>query len=75
MPFTKLNPVVTVKSKYVPDVIRIYKYKKDGTKRFFFNPELNGKRLTNTMFVRLWEAEDVSKKTLEGIRKGTIVAK
>jgi len=44
--------------------VEIEKFRKEGTKREFFTPSIDGKRLTRTMFCRLYEAENFAKQVV-----------
>jgi len=56
--FTKLYKAMTVSNKWDVKKINIYKFQKEGTKRYFFSIEDEaGNRLTNTMFARLYDAK------------------
>lgn len=55
--FTKISRSSKLKCRKTGDVVEVYKYVKDGTKRVFFTPELNGKRLSKTMYARLGSCE------------------
>lgn len=57
--FIRLHTVKSYKKK--GRQIRYVKYRKHGTKTEFFNPEVDGKRLTPVMYARLWEAESTVK--------------
>ncbi len=60
--FTKLYKALTLNVQVGQNVVpvEIFKVVKDGTKREFFSPEINGKRFTKTMFARMSEAERIS---------------
>lgn len=45
--------------------IHIVKISKVGTKKVFFTPEIEGKRLTTTLFARLYDARDLAKQFLK----------
>lgn len=43
----------------------IYKYRKQGTKKEFFAPELeDGRRISSTLFARMYDAEKLAKRYL-----------
>lgn len=56
-----------VSSKICKDDIKVdvVKYQKNGTKRTFWTPEIDSKRITKTMFSSLWEAENTARKFIE----------
>lgn len=62
--FIKLHIVTKIKSSKTDEVVEIYKFRKEGTKREFFVPEVNGKRITTTLWNRLYDAENLAKKYL-----------
>lgn len=62
--FTKLNLASKIRNQNTNEVVSIFKFQKDGTKSFFFAPEVNEKRITKTMFTRLYGAEDLAKQYL-----------
>lgn len=62
MSFTKMNPVTKLKKGN--EEVTIFKFKKDGTRRSFFAPEVNEKRINSTMFARLYDAENLAKRYL-----------
>lgn len=45
--------------------VDVFKFKKEGTKREFFTPVYNEKRLTSTMFSRKYAPENYAKKFIE----------
>ena len=47
------------------ETVFIYKFKKVGTERVFFAPEINGKRINNTMYARLYDATTLGKNFLK----------
>ena len=59
--FTKIATpeVITDNSKTV--MVEICKFKKNGSSREFFAPEIGGKRLTRTMFARKYDAIRLAK--------------
>ena len=58
--FEKISKKTTYKNN-VEKVI-IFKYRKQGTKKEFFAPELeNGKRLNSTMYSKMYDAEKLAK--------------
>lgn len=62
--FTKLNLVSKIKNSNTGEIVEIYKFRKDGTKREFFAPEFEGKKLTSTLWARLYDAEKLAKQFL-----------
>ena len=59
--FTQLNKVetrVNVKRTIKVDIV---KFRKDGTKREFFVPMFEGKRLNKTLFARKYDAVNLAK--------------
>lgn len=59
--FTTLKKTTNIKNPKTKESVLISKVQKDGTKRTFFKIEKEGKLITRTMFVRLWEAERFAK--------------
>lgn len=59
--FTKLNTVKNIVNYKTNEVVTISKFQKDGTKRTFFVPEVNGKRINSTLFAKLSNAEQLAK--------------
>lgn len=56
------NKVQTTKTITLGDVkVEVNKFNKIGTKRHFWTPELNGQRITRTMFSNLGQAEKFTK--------------
>jgi hypothetical protein len=47
----------------------VYKFVKDGTMKAFFAPEIGGKRITSTMFARLYDAENLARSYLASSKK------
>ena len=64
--FTKIATVETLKVVTGDNTVNVVieKFRKEGTKREFFTPSIDGKRITRTMFARLYEAESFAKKVL-----------
>lgn len=62
--FTKLNLVQKIKNSKTNEIVEIYKFQKDGTKRVFFAPLFNDKQITPTLFARLYDAETLAKRFL-----------
>ena len=58
--FEKLNIARTITGKGKTAII--YKFKKCGTERIFFAPEIDGNRINSTMYARLYDAESVSRR-------------
>jgi DNA-binding transcriptional regulator GbsR (MarR family) len=63
--FTKLN--VASKIKKGDNLVTIFKVKKEGTRRIFFSAEYNDKKITSTMFARLYDAENLAKAYLNHV--------
>ena len=63
--YTTLYIASTVTNPVTNEIVKIYKVKKEGTKRTFFKPvvEKDGKELliTRTLWATLWEAEKLTK--------------
>ena len=59
--YTKLGVASKITNQKTGEVVQCVKYRKDGTKRVFFAPECNGKRLTTTLWARLADAEKVAR--------------
>lgn len=52
--FTAIGTVKTIKRKEI--TINIVKYQKNNTSSVFFAPEIDGKRLTRTLWARKYDA-------------------
>jgi len=63
--FTKISKALTLSNNGVK--IEIFKYKKDGTKRYFWTPEKDGKRLTSIMFSTLSECRNLTSNYLRSL--------
>ncbi|KPE49751.1 hypothetical protein [Chryseobacterium indologenes] len=63
--YTKLKKTISLKSAKTGEVVDIFKYKKDGTKRIFFATENNGIRLNDRMHSTLWLAKAEAGKFLD----------
>lgn len=61
MAFKKILTVSTVSNRAKTIKVDIVKFNKTGTKRIFFTPEFEGKRLTSTMYARKGEAMGLAK--------------
>ena len=59
--FTKIATAEKVKT-VTGETVIIEKFRKDGTKREFFTPTIDGKQITKTMFARLYDARSFSLK-------------
>jgi hypothetical protein len=53
--YNKLNLVCRIGK------LGVYKFQKEGTKRTFFAPEFEGKRINSVMYARLYDAEKLAK--------------
>ena len=62
--FTNIYVSTKIKLANNSNVVVIHKARKEGTKREFFTPEFNGKKITTTMFARLSCAKSFSKSFL-----------
>lgn len=62
--FTKLNLVSKIRNPKTGEIVEIYKVRKDGTKREFFSPEFEGKKLNSILWARLYDAENLANKFL-----------
>jgi len=58
--YSKISLSKTLRSKS-GEVVKIHKFRKGGTKRTFFAPEVNGNRFSGVMWARLYDAERVAK--------------
>lgn len=67
MTYQNLNTVENITKNGL--TISIVKVAKTGTKKVFFTPEIEGKRLTTTLFARLYDAKDLAKKHLKNYAK------
>lgn len=67
MTYQTLNTVEKITKNNL--TINIVKISKVGTKKVFFTPEIDGKRLTTTLFARLYDAKDLAKKHLKNYAK------
>ena len=68
MTITNSTNVITLKKGN--NTINIKRTVKEGTKRVFFYPEtIEGKKITRTLFARLYDAERLAFKYLEHISK------
>ena len=63
MTYQILNTVENITKNGV--TISIVKVAKTGTKKVFFTPEIEGKRITTTLFAKLYDAKDLAKKYLK----------
>ena len=63
--FTKLNVSAIWKSKCGKVVVEVNKYQKENTKRMFFAPTVEGKRITSTMFSRKSGAVNLAKQYIK----------
>lgn len=63
MTYKTLNTVEKITKNSL--TISIIKISKVGTNKVFFTPEIEGKRLTTTLFARLYDARDLAKKFLK----------
>ena len=63
--FEKLSTAGTIRGGAV--VIKIEKFKKQGTSRIFFSPEIEGRRIISTMYARLYDAENLARHYLKTI--------
>lgn len=59
--FTTLNTASKIFNHKTGEVVTIFKVRKDGTKRIFFKPVINGQLIGRTLWARLCEAENVAK--------------
>lgn len=59
--FTKLYPAQIITNALTGEMAVIYKYQKDGTKRVFFAPEVNGKRTNTTLWAVMKDAARLAK--------------
>lgn len=66
--FKKLNRVKIVRNAKTGEFVEIFKYSKTGTKQVYFVPEVTGKRITSTMWARLYDAESVAKIYLKRVQ-------
>lgn len=48
--------------------VKLVKFRKKGTQRIFFTPEVDGKRLTSTMFARLTGARNIGRQYLANLK-------
>lgn len=62
--FTTLNIAKTIKCSETGEMVTIFKVQKDGTKRIFFKPTVNGNPISRTLWARLCEAEGLSRRYL-----------
>ena len=62
--FKQLHLVLTIKDSKKNKSVQIYKYQKENTKSFFFAPSFEGKRISKTLFARLYDAKDLASKFL-----------
>ena len=63
--FEKLGTAETIRAGGV--VVKIEKFKKQGTGRIFFTPEIQGKRIISTMYARLYDAKNLARHYLKTI--------
>jgi len=59
--YEKTQVVETHASRLIQCKVKIYKFVKTGTKRVFFAPEVDGKRINTTMYARLYDASKVAR--------------
>lgn len=59
--FTTLNVASKIKNPMTNEVVEVLKIKKDGTKRIFFKPTINGVIIGRTLWTTKIEAENVAK--------------
>jgi hypothetical protein len=60
--FTKTNNVAIFSSTVTNKKCTVARFVKDGTKRVFFSLEVEGKRITKTMFARQYDANNIARK-------------
>lgn len=63
MTYQTLNTVEKISKEGL--TVSIVKVSKIGTKKVFFTPEIEGKRLTATLFARLYDARDLAKRFIK----------
>ena len=69
--FNSTGTVVTIKNKKGDISVSVERFVKDGTKRVFFAPIVNGLRINRTMFARLYDAERLAKQYIQFKEKQT----
>ena len=63
--FTRLHKVMTVRNKWEDKKMSIVKFQKEWTKRVFFTVEnAEWKRMTSTMFARMYDAKNLAYKLI-----------
>ena len=60
--FQRLTTSEIVKSQDRSITVRIEKFQKIGTDRVFFAPEVNGLRISRTMYARKYDAKGLAKR-------------
>ncbi len=63
--FAKLNNVKNIVNSKTKESVTIIKVQKVGTKRVFFVPEVNGKRINSILFAKLYNAESLANQYLK----------
>lgn len=66
--YTRLSISSYIRNPKTNEAVTIFKIQKDGTKRIFFQPivviEGQEKRITGTLWARLYDAENLAKRYL-----------
>ena len=66
--YTRLSISSKIRNPKTDELVTIYKVQKDGTKRTFFQPIVvidgQDKRITSTLWARLYDAESLAKRYL-----------
>ena len=66
--YTELNIVESRGIKGIEGIrVDIVKIKKDGTKRIFFAPKYQGKRISSTLFSRKYDAVSLATKFIQHV--------